>query len=365
MKHFSIVLLMCAAAFSASVHQTPLRPNRRSRRTVPGARRSPPRCWSRGPCASATWRSTATRCIGSKAGPKSKAIRDRPPHAGRQDRRRAARAVQCPHDRPRIRRRRACAAGGTVYFTNYADQRLWQIKPGEAPQPITAESKLRFADFVLDAPRNRLIAVCEDHSAERPRAGESNRRGRSGRRQSHDARRRRGLLFQPRVSPDGRQLAWLAWNHPEHALGRHRAVRRADRRRRLARQAAKSRRRHRRIDLSTKLVARRHALFRFRPQRIGGICTPSAMAKIEPVLPMDAEFGAPQWVFGTTTYGFQPDGSIIARYTRGGKWNVMRIDPQSGKHEPIELPYSNISSIDVAGQSCASPSPVRRRSRNR
>ena len=71
--------------------------------------------------------------------------------------------------------------------------------------------------------------------------------------------------------------------------------------------------------------------------------------KIDPVLPMDAEFGAPQWVFGTTTYGFQPDGSIIARYTRGGTWSVVRIDPQSGKHEPIKLPYSNISSIDVAG----------------
>ena len=71
--------------------------------------------------------------------------------------------------------------------------------------------------------------------------------------------------------------------------------------------------------------------------------------KIEPILPMDAEFGAPQWVFSATTYGFQPDGAIITRYTRGGTWNVMRIDPHSGKHEPIQLPYSNIASIDVVG----------------
>ena len=41
---------------------------------------------------------------------------------------------------------------GVIYFTNYADQRLWRLKPGKAPQPITAESKLRFADFVHDAP---------------------------------------------------------------------------------------------------------------------------------------------------------------------------------------------------------------------
>jgi hypothetical protein len=57
------------------------------------------------------------------------------------------------------------AADGTVYFTNYADQRLWQIKHGRMPQPITAVAKLRFADFVCDRTRKRLISVCEDHSA--------------------------------------------------------------------------------------------------------------------------------------------------------------------------------------------------------
>src|SRR6476620_5459196 len=49
------------------------------------------------------------------------------------------------------------AASGTVFFTNYSDQRLWRLKPGQPPQPITAESKLRFADFVYDDTRNRLI----------------------------------------------------------------------------------------------------------------------------------------------------------------------------------------------------------------
>ncbi len=34
-------------------------------------------------------------------------------------------------------------------------------------QPLTAEdSKLRFADAVIDLKRNRLITVCEDHSKE-------------------------------------------------------------------------------------------------------------------------------------------------------------------------------------------------------
>jgi hypothetical protein len=32
------------------------------------------------------------------------------------------------------------------------------------PEPLTPESKLRFADGILDAKRGRIIAVQEDHS---------------------------------------------------------------------------------------------------------------------------------------------------------------------------------------------------------
>ena len=52
-------------------------------------------------------------------------------------------------------------------------------------------------------------------------------------------------------------------------------------------------------------------------------------------------------------HSFQPDGKIIARYTRGGNWFVARIDPQSGQCETFDLPYSNLSrsSINVVGKS--------------
>jgi dipeptidyl aminopeptidase/acylaminoacyl peptidase len=71
--------------------------------------------------------------------------------------------------------------------------------------------------------------------------------------------------------------------------------------------------------------------------------------KIEPVLPMEAEFGAPQWIFGTTTYGFDTDGTIWARYTTRGQWKIMRIDSHTGDHKTLELPYSYISGIEMAG----------------
>ncbi len=106
------------------------------------------------------------------------------------------------------------ASGGTVYFTNYADQRLWRLTPGTAPQPISPESKLRFADFVHDAPRNRLIAVCEDHtkSDDEP----ANRIVAVNLADGKVTTLVEGADFysNPRISPDGRQLCWLAWHHP-------------------------------------------------------------------------------------------------------------------------------------------------------
>ncbi len=239
------------------------------------------------------------------------------------------------------------AARGTVFFANYSDQRLWRFKPGETPQPITAESKLRFADFVYDRLRDRLIAVCEDHSAG-----------------GHEPANRivavsltdgkvtpliEGADFysNPRLSLDGGQLAWLSWNHPNMPWDG--------------------------TELYVATTAKSGALGH--PRKIAGgtdesIFQPSwspdgtlyfvsdrtnwwnlysvTDGKTTPVLLTDAEFGAPQWVFGTTTYDFQPNGNIVARYTRGGKWFLQLIGASVPENSAINLPYSTISSINVA-----------------
>ena len=41
-------------------------------------------------------------------------------------------------------------ADGTVYFSNFADQRLYRQDPGAEPRPITPEVDLRYADGVVD-----------------------------------------------------------------------------------------------------------------------------------------------------------------------------------------------------------------------
>src|SRR5205085_5287912 len=53
---------------------------------------------------------------------------------------------------------------GTIYFSNFADQHLYRLMPGSTPQPIAFAEGMRYADYVLDHRRNRIICVREDHT---------------------------------------------------------------------------------------------------------------------------------------------------------------------------------------------------------
>ncbi len=240
------------------------------------------------------------------------------------------------------------AADGIVYFTNYADQRIWRLVPGEQPVPITPEGEQRFADYSLDTHRNRLIAVCEDHSSD-----------------DHEPVNKlvavdlatgkvttlvEGADFysNPRTSPDGTQLSWLAWNHPDmpwDGTELHVASISSD------------------GSLNTaQLVAggSDESVFQSSWSPDGQLYFVSDRTnwwnlyrfdgkQVLPVLPMDAEFGVPQWVFGMTTYGFAADGSIVARCTAQGGWKLVRISPQAGTHEELSVPFTSISSVHVGG----------------
>jgi dipeptidyl aminopeptidase/acylaminoacyl peptidase len=103
---------------------------------------------------------------------------------------------------------------GTVYFVNFQDQRLYQQLPNEVPKPLTPENQCRYADFILDSHRNRLISICEDHS--QPERECQNtiisidiNTGEIKPIASGD-----DFYSSPRLSPDGTQLAWISWNHP-------------------------------------------------------------------------------------------------------------------------------------------------------
>ena len=105
-------------------------------------------------------------------------------------------------------------SGDRVWFSNDTDGRIYAQAAGAAPAPLTAQRPARFADLTFDPVRRRLLAVRELHREGAPPvndlvavsiAGGSVRVLASG----HD------FFAAPAPSPDGRRLAWLAWDQPD------------------------------------------------------------------------------------------------------------------------------------------------------
>src|SRR2546428_97695 len=105
-------------------------------------------------------------------------------------------------------------ADGTVYFSNFDDQRLYRVRSGEAPRAVTPAGPWRYADGIVDRQRNRLICVLEDHSAEGREPVNCVAAVDLATGQHRLLVSRADFYSNPRLSPDGRRLAWLAWHHP-------------------------------------------------------------------------------------------------------------------------------------------------------
>ena len=240
---------------------------------------------------------------------------------------------------------------GVLIFSNFADTRLYRVDGDQAPRPITPEGALRYADLLFDSARDRLIAVREDHSGDGEAVNSIVALDFDGD-EGGGAVLTSGADFyaNPRLSPDGTRLSWLQWDHPNMPwdgcelwvaeIGKDGGLGAAER---IAGGREES------IfqpewgpDGALYFVSDRTGWWNLYRNRLAG-------AGDEPLLPMDAEFGAPQWVFGMATYGFPDDRTLLATYTRDGIWHLLAIDLASGEVTPIESPYTDMAEPYAAG----------------
>ncbi|MHB1006900.1 MAG: dipeptidyl-peptidase 5 [Chloroflexota bacterium] len=231
-------------------------------------------------------------------------------------------------------------ADGTVYFANFADQRLYRQAPGEAPAPLTPEALLRYADGVVDARRGRSIWVRESHSvpgeAKNSIVSVSLADGDTGTVlvAGHD------FYASPRLSPDGSRLAWLAWNHPNMPWdGCELWVADVTDDGNLAHAARIAGGEGESIfqpewspDSLLHFVSDRTGWWNLYRWRDG---------QAEPLTPMEAEFGLPQWVFGMSTYAFAATDKIVCTYLAAGRGNLGLLDTRNGKLMPVQSPYTD------------------------
>jgi len=225
--------------------------------------------------------------------------------------------------------------GGTVFFSNFADQRLYQQERGKAPLPIT-EPGASYADFRMDALRSRLIGVREQNgdNAIVSIPGDVLVEGAD-------------FYSDPIVSADGRFLAWLEWRHPNMPWDGTElwvAMFKPD--------GSIGAREH---------VAGGRSESIFQPEwapdgRLYFVSDRTGWwnlyrwdgVRAEAVRPMEAEFGKPQWTFSMVTYAFVDRQYIAATYSEGGRWKLGMINVETKSFEHVPLPVQPLESITAA-----------------
>ena len=228
-----------------------------------------------------------------------------------------------------------------LYYVNFRDQLLYRA--GEESRPLTVPG-CRFADLVEAG--QHLVGVREDHRGEDVRNaivrldpsttgagellwGESD------------------FVAYPRVSQDGRRLAWIAWNHPDMPW-----------------------------DATTLYVADLGPDGLSHVQAVAG---GEGISVIEPqwtadgalvhisdesgfwnlhvwrdgarrsIAPTRAEFAGPLWGLGQSNYGLFNDGRIVAIHASDGGDRLIVLSPDRGATS-LPLPFTTLRNLQVAGE---------------
>jgi dipeptidyl aminopeptidase/acylaminoacyl peptidase len=239
---------------------------------------------------------------------------------------------------------------GLVYFSNFADQQIYRCADGGKPELITRESpddRVRYADAIVDKKRNRLIAIREDHRQSDQQAENSVVSISLVDGSTETLARGNDFFSSPRLSPDGTRLAWLTWNHPNMPWDGCELW--------CVETAADGARVH------PQLIAggRHESIFQpewspdgvlyFVSDRTGWWNLYRANEdSVECLHEMEAEFGAPQWVFGMSTYAFESAERVICALARKGLWSLAAIDTRTKTFEPFNSSFTEISYVRAA-----------------
>ena len=235
------------------------------------------------------------------------------------------------------------AADGLVFAAQFADQRLYRIDHEGHATAITQEPPVprghRYADVVVgdgwaigvrerhtadaDEPANELVRIPLDGGEPEIVAS------------GHD------FMSSPRVSSDGAKIAWLAWDHPNMPWDATELW--------IADLSADGR-----LANHTRVVGdSSESLFQpeWSPDGVLHVISDRtgwwnlyrvAGHDLEPLLPMDAEFGIPQWVFGLSRYVFLDDGRIVAAH--GGDSGDVLVVIDGDGHRQVRLPFASVGS---------------------
>jgi dipeptidyl aminopeptidase/acylaminoacyl peptidase len=249
-----------------------------------------------------------------------------------------------------------CGAG--AIFANWSDQRLYRVTPGAdgepgVPEPLTPEPpsprSVRYADLEVSPDGTWMVAARERHAGTVENdlvavsltgSAPTDTVALAG---GHD------FVAAGRISPDGRRLAWLTWDHPDMPWDHTElwvAV--------LAVRPAGG------VSLSDALRmagADGESVSQPRWSPDGELHYISDRTgwwnlydeKGRALAPLDAEFAEPDWVVGQSSYTFLADGRLVATCSAAGGQRLGVV--AGGALRAVALPDASYNSVVGAGDS--------------
>jgi len=249
-------------------------------------------------------------------------------------------------------------ADDTVYFSNFADQRLYRIGPekGSTPEPITPEPpsprSVRYAAPTPCPDGCHLVAVRERHPEPDDPARVVNdlvllATDGSGEAvvlaEGHD------FYGTPALSPDGTRVAWTSWDHPDmpwddtelweaelrpEAAAGDAAVHSPQRVAGGAGEGAGE-------GGQESVVQPRYApdgRLHFISDRTGwwNLYRAEPDGAVTALAPMEADLGVPDWVFGMSSYAVLAGGTIVATWSEGGLGRLGMLSQGGAGFVPVE-----------------------------
>ncbi|PWH17859.1 MAG: peptidase [Anaerolineae bacterium] len=238
---------------------------------------------------------------------------------------------------------------GVIYFVNFADQRLYVQPPEGVPRALTVTEGFYYADFVLDWLHHRLICVREDHTTGAEPVNTLVAIPLDGANDGQVLVSGHDFFSTPRLSPDGKTLCYLSWDHPnmpwdgtvlwmadvcaDGTLGEPRQV---------AGGMAES---------IFQPEWSPEGVLHFVSDRSGWWnLYRLTQDQPEALYPADAEFGMPQWVFGMRTYAFLNAREIVCAFTQNGLWTLAHLQTERKTLTPLRLPFTAFSAVCAGGQ---------------
>ncbi len=229
--------------------------------------------------------------------------------------------------------------GDTVFFSNFDDQHLYRQDGNGQPRPITFQPDTpaahRYADARLTPDGSLLICVREGHEGHDV-ANEIVALPADGSSEPRVLVTGNDFYSFPRPSQDGRRLAWTTWNHPNMPWdGTELWVADLDPNGQVSNPHLVAGGPDESIfqpewspEDTLHFVSDRTGWWNLYREWAGGI---------ESLMPMEAEFGVPQWTFDTRTYAFADQGRLVCRFVVDGIHRLAVIE-SAGHMRVLDLP---------------------------